>query len=77
MRLALHWRGRPLLAIDLQAMSPEDPAPVDRSLDPPMGLSGASGGDLERADQDQQPDTRVMGFGTRPESHRPTTREHR
>lgn len=64
MRLTLHWRGSPLVAIDLLAQSPAD---ADPSFDPPMGLSAASGGLQERADP-MEPDTTTFGFATRPES---------
>ena len=62
MRLTLHWRGQPLLALDLTAQSPEDD---DESLLPPMGLSGASGGTFDMAEP-MQPDTSTFGIGQRP-----------
>lgn len=66
MRLSLHWRGRPLLAIDLTAQSPAEPDP---SLDPPMGLSAAGGGTFDLADG-MEPNTTTFGVGPRPESRR-------
>jgi hypothetical protein len=65
-RLTLHWRGKPLLALDLTAQSPDD-TPADHSLEPPMGLSASGGGVFDKAEP-MQPDTAVFGFGTRPES---------
>jgi hypothetical protein len=58
MRLTLHWRGKPLVAVDLVAMSPED-APDG----PP--LEATSGGEFERAEP-CEPDTTVrIGFRRR------------
>lgn len=65
MRIALHWRGHPLLTLDLLAQSPA--GDDDRSLEPPMGLSASGGGMFDQAEP-MDPDTRVLGFGPRPES---------
>jgi hypothetical protein len=61
MRLTLHWRGRPLLAVDLVATSPEDD---------PGGPTLEAAGNLQASDlaEPMEPDTRVIGFGARPES---------
>lgn len=56
MRITLHWRGEPLLALDLTAQSPDD-APL-----PPPGIEATAGGDFERAEP-TQPDTSAFGFG--------------
>ena len=61
MRLTLHWRGRPLLALDLTTQSPEDD-PGGPALEAAGHLQ-----DVTRADA-MQPDTTTFGFGTRPES---------
>jgi hypothetical protein len=58
-RLTVHWRGKPLVAVDLVAMSPEDAVPDG----PP--LEATSGGEFERAGP-MEPDTTVrIGFGGR------------
>lgn len=63
MRLTFHWRGKPLVAVDLVAASPES-EPYDQG---PVLQASASLQDVTRADP-TQPDTSVFGFGTRPES---------
>ncbi len=65
MRLTLHWRGKPLLALDLTAQSPDE-QDGDKSLEPPMGLSASGGGVFDRGEP-MEPDTSVFGFSSRPE----------
>lgn len=55
MRLTLHWRGKPLFAVDLAAHSPDDDVPDD---DGPT-LQATSGGDFERAEPMEALDTTV------------------
>ena len=63
MRLTVHWRGKPLVAVDMAAHSPEDPAPEGTAIEAAGHLQDSS-----RADA-AEPDTRVFGFGgPRPES---------
>lgn len=60
-RLALHWRGRPLLAVDLTAHTPDD------ETTPPPGIEASGAGQFERAEPMEAPDTSVrIGFGNRP-----------
>ena len=66
MRLTLHWRGKPLVAVDVTAQSPEDDAD-----DGPVLQAAPSLQDATRADP-MQPDTSVFGFGQRPESRTTT-----
>lgn len=65
MRLTLHWRGKPLVALDVAAHSPDDEA----DQGPPLQAAGALQ-DVTRAEP-AEPDTRVVGFGPRPESSTP------
>ncbi len=61
MRLTLHWRGKPLIAIDLTAMSPDDD---------PGGPSLEAAGQLQDSTLavPMQPETFVFGISQRPES---------
>lgn len=60
MRFTLHWRGEPLVALDFAAMSPED-----LTKGPTLEATGSLQ-DMSRS-APMEPDTRVIGFGTRPE----------
>ena len=63
MRLTLHWRGRPLIALDLVAASPDN----DTDDGPPLQAAGHLQ-DSTRADP-IEPDIKTFGFGApRPES---------
>lgn len=62
MRFTLHWRGKPLVAVDLAAQSPDDQPDAGPPLQAASSLQ-----DVTRAEP-MQPDTSVFGFGTRPES---------
>jgi hypothetical protein len=61
MRVTLHWRGKPLVGVDLVAMSP-----VDDPGGPPLEASGHLQ-DSTRADR-IEPDTFAFGISQRPES---------
>ena len=63
MRLTLHWRGKPLIAVDLVATSPEDD---------PGGPALEAAGSLADSTLAEpiQPDTHVFGISQRPESLR-------
>jgi hypothetical protein len=63
MRLTLHFRGKPLLAVDLAAHSPDDEQPDEG----PALQAAPALQDAERAEP-MEPDTRAIGFGIRPES---------
>jgi hypothetical protein len=68
MRLTFHWRGKPLVAVDLAAHSPEDAIDGGPVLQAAPALQ-----DSTRADS-MQPDTFVFGISQRPESRlTPTT----
>lgn len=70
MRLTAYLRGIDLIDVEIHAgrinVAVFQPRPDDAPSDAPM-LEASGGGLAERAEP-MQPDTPVMGFGTRPES---------